>query len=137
MVGHFNQSMYNISFRENAPSSKTGNAEKEAERKLQELKQKRNEAESEEMEKMKQKQQGAEAELEELKKKREERKKVLEEEEKQRKQEQEDKKVKEQVRSFTSTSVIVYEHTFVKHYAIHQCLLKSYTSKNRPDNDLP
>lgn len=72
--------------------------QQEAERKLQELKRRRKDAESEEIEKMKQKQQGAEAELEELKKKREERRKILEEEEKQKKQELEDKKTKEQVR---------------------------------------
>lgn len=69
----------------------------EAERKLQELKRRRNDAESEELEKMKQKQQDAEAELEGLKRKREERRKVMEEEERKRKQEQEDKKAREQV----------------------------------------
>lgn len=80
-------------------SSKADDVERqEAERKLQELKRRRNDAESEEFEKMKQKQQDAEAELEELKRKREERKKIIEEEEKQKKQELEDKKNKEQVR---------------------------------------
>lgn len=69
----------------------------EAERKLQELKQRRNDAESEELEKMKLKQQDAEAELEGLKRKREERRKVMEEEERKRKQEQEEKKAREQV----------------------------------------
>lgn len=69
----------------------------EAERKLQELKQRRNDAESEELEKMKLKQQDAEAELEGLKRKREERRKVMEEEERKKKQEQEDKKAREQV----------------------------------------
>lgn len=87
--------------RDSAPPSSLSKTEverQEAERKLLELKRRRNDAESEELEKMKQKQQGAEAELEELKKKREERKKILEEEEKQKKQELEDKKAKEQVR---------------------------------------
>ncbi|KAI1883479.1 hypothetical protein AGOR_G00231870 [Albula goreensis] len=71
-------------------------ARQEAERKLEELKRRRDDAESEEFEKMRQKQQEAEAELEELKKKREERRKVLEEEEKQRKQEREEKKAREE-----------------------------------------
>uniref|UniRef100_A0A673BXF0 Caldesmon 1b n=1 Tax=Sphaeramia orbicularis TaxID=375764 RepID=A0A673BXF0_9TELE len=85
------------SSRENVPSNKADEVQKqEAEKKLQELKRRRNDAESEELEKMKQKQQGAEAELEELKKKREERRKVMEEEEKQKKQELEEKKAKEQ-----------------------------------------
>ncbi|XP_013875218.1 caldesmon, smooth muscle [Austrofundulus limnaeus] len=83
--------------RDNVPSTKADDVEKqEAERKLQELKQRRNNTESEEFEKMKQKQQDAEAELEELKRKREERRKILEEEERQRKKEQEEKKAKEQ-----------------------------------------
>lgn len=72
----------------------------EAERKLQELKRRRNETDSEVLEKMKQKQQVAEAELEELKKKREERKKILEEEEKQKKQQLVEKKAKEEVDFF-------------------------------------
>lgn len=81
------------------PSTKADDVERqEAEHKLQELKRRRNNAESEEFEKMKQKQQGAEVELEELKRKREERRKILEEEEKQKKQEIEDKKNKDQVR---------------------------------------
>lgn len=85
--------------RDNPPSTKAEDLERqEAERKLQELKRRRNNAESEEFEKMKQKQQGAEAELEELKRKREERKKILEEEERQRKQALEEKKAKEQAR---------------------------------------
>ncbi|KAJ8382842.1 hypothetical protein SKAU_G00036200 [Synaphobranchus kaupii] len=71
-------------------------ARQEAERKLEELKRRRDDAESEEFEKMRHKQQEAEVELEELKKKREERRKVLEEEEKQRKQEREEKKAKEE-----------------------------------------
>lgn len=69
----------------------------EAERKLEELKRRRDDAETEEFERMRQKQQEAEAELEELKKKREERRKVLEEEEKQKKQEEEEKKAREEV----------------------------------------
>ncbi|XP_016890153.2 caldesmon 1a isoform X2 [Cynoglossus semilaevis] len=68
----------------------------EAERKLEELKRRRDDAETEEFERMRQKQQEAEAELEELKKKREERRKVLEEEEKQKKQEEEEKKAREE-----------------------------------------
>ncbi|KAM4711918.1 caldesmon 1a [Anableps anableps] len=68
----------------------------EAERKLEELKRRRDDAESEEFEKMRQKQQEAEAELEELKRKREERRKVLEEEERQRKQEEAERKAREE-----------------------------------------
>ncbi|XP_077565978.1 caldesmon 1a isoform X2 [Stigmatopora nigra] len=68
----------------------------EAERKLEELKRRRDDAESEEFERMRQKQQGAEAQLEELKRKREERKKVLDEEERQRKQEEVERKAKEE-----------------------------------------
>ncbi|XP_055367162.1 caldesmon 1a isoform X2 [Betta splendens] len=68
----------------------------EAERKLEELKRRRDDAESEEFERMRQKQQEAEAELEELKRKREERRKVLEEEERQRKQEEQERKAKEE-----------------------------------------
>ncbi len=74
----------------------------EAERKLQELKRRRNEMDSEVLEKMKQKQQTAEAELEELKKKREERRKILEEEEKQKKQQLGEKKAKEEVKKESS-----------------------------------
>lgn len=69
----------------------------EAERKLEELKRRRDDAESEEFERMRQKQQEAEAELEELKRKREERRKVLEEEERQKKQEEAEKKAREEV----------------------------------------
>ncbi|XP_067346200.1 caldesmon 1a isoform X5 [Channa argus] len=68
----------------------------EAERKLEELKRRRDDAESEEFERMRQKQQEAEAELEELKRKREERRKVLEEEERQKKQEEAEKKAREE-----------------------------------------
>ncbi|KAM6896692.1 caldesmon 1a isoform 3-T6 [Lycodopsis pacificus] len=68
----------------------------EAERKLEELKRRRDDAESEEFERMRQKQQEAEAELEELKMKREERRKVLEEEERQKKQEEAERKAREE-----------------------------------------
>ncbi|XP_043964007.1 caldesmon 1a isoform X2 [Gambusia affinis] len=68
----------------------------EAERKLEELKRRRDDAESEEFERMRQKQQEAEAELEELKRKREDRRKVLEEEERQRKQEEAERKAREE-----------------------------------------
>ncbi|XP_077449674.1 caldesmon 1a isoform X3 [Stigmatopora argus] len=68
----------------------------EAERKLEELKRRRDDAENEEFERMRQKQQGAEAQLEELKRKREERKKVLDEEDRQRKQEEAERKAKEE-----------------------------------------
>lgn len=69
----------------------------EAERKLEELKRRREDTESEEFERMRQKQQEAEAELEELKRKREERRKVLEEEERQKKQEEAERKAREEV----------------------------------------
>lgn len=69
----------------------------EAERKLEELRRRRDDAESEEIERMRQRQQEAEAELEELKRKREERRKVLEEEERQKKQEEAERKAKEEV----------------------------------------
>lgn len=68
----------------------------EAERKLEELKRRRDETEIEEFERMRQKQQEAEAELEELKRKREERRKVLEEEEKHKKQEEAERKTREE-----------------------------------------
>ncbi|XP_045577900.1 non-muscle caldesmon isoform X1 [Salmo salar] len=68
----------------------------EAELKLQELKRRRDDAESEEFERMRQKQQEAEQELEELKKKREERRKIIEEEERQKKQEEAEKKAREE-----------------------------------------
>ncbi|KAM9705271.1 caldesmon 1a isoform 1-T3 [Menidia menidia] len=68
----------------------------EAERKLEELKRRRDDAESEEFERMRQKQQEAEAELEELKRKREERRKVLEEEERQKKREDAERKAREE-----------------------------------------
>ncbi|XP_075967501.1 caldesmon 1a isoform X6 [Anarhichas minor] len=68
----------------------------EAECKLEELKRRRDDAESEEFERMRQKQQEAEAELEELKVKREERRKVLEEEERQKKQEEAERKARDE-----------------------------------------
>ncbi|XP_051546640.1 non-muscle caldesmon-like isoform X4 [Myxocyprinus asiaticus] len=68
----------------------------EAERKLEELKRRRDEMESEEFERMRLKQQEAEAELEELRRKREERRKVLEEEEQWRKQEEAERKAREE-----------------------------------------
>uniref|UniRef100_A0A3Q2XKT5 Caldesmon 1b n=1 Tax=Hippocampus comes TaxID=109280 RepID=A0A3Q2XKT5_HIPCM len=68
----------------------------EAERKLEELKRRREDAESEEFERMRQKQQESEAQLEELKRKREERRRVLEEEERQRKQEEAERKTREE-----------------------------------------
>lgn len=103
--------------RDNVPSSKADDVERrEAERKLQELKQRRTNTESEEFEKMKQKQQDAEVELEELKRKREERRKILEEEERQKKMVQEEKKAKEQVPGYftgihftTETFNILYD----------------------------
>lgn len=70
----------------------------EAGKRLEELRRRRGETESEEFEKLKQKQQEAALELEELKKKREERRKVLEEEEQRRKQEEAERKVREEVR---------------------------------------
>lgn len=70
----------------------------EAGKRLEELRRRRGETESEEFEKLKQKQQEAALELEELKKKREERRKVLEEEEQRRKQEEADRKAREEVR---------------------------------------
>ncbi|XP_032161735.1 caldesmon isoform X3 [Mustela erminea] len=68
----------------------------EAGKRLEELRRRRGETESEEFEKLKQKQQEAAQELEELKKKREERRKVLEEEEQKRKQEEAERKVREE-----------------------------------------
>lgn len=85
------------------PGAKTSEAKEaegpsqvEAGRRLEELRRRRGETESEEFEKLKQKQQEAALELEELKKKREERRKVLEEEEQRRKQEEAERKVREE-----------------------------------------
>lgn len=69
----------------------------EAGKRLEELRRRRGETESEEFEKLKQKQQEAALELEELKKKREERRKVLEEEEQKKKQEEADRRAREEV----------------------------------------
>lgn len=74
-----------------------GASQVEAGKRLEELRRRRGETESEEFEKLKQKQQEAALELEELKKKREERRKVLEEEEQKRKQEEAERKVREEV----------------------------------------
>ncbi|XP_068943370.1 caldesmon isoform X2 [Petaurus breviceps papuanus] len=68
----------------------------EAGKRLEELRRRRGETESEEFEKLRQKQQEAALELEELKKKREERRKVLEEEEQRKKQEEAERKVREE-----------------------------------------
>uniref|UniRef100_A0A8D2DJ65 Caldesmon 1 n=1 Tax=Sciurus vulgaris TaxID=55149 RepID=A0A8D2DJ65_SCIVU len=82
------------------PGARAGEAEGapqvEAGKRLEELRRRRGETESEEFEKLKQKQQEAALELEELKKKREERRKVLEEEEQRRKQEEADRKAREE-----------------------------------------
>uniref|UniRef100_A0A452I828 Uncharacterized protein n=1 Tax=Gopherus agassizii TaxID=38772 RepID=A0A452I828_9SAUR len=68
----------------------------EAGKRLEELRRRRGENESEEFEKLKEKQQEAAVELEELKKKREERRKILEEEEQRRKQEEAERKAREE-----------------------------------------
>ncbi|XP_053465378.1 caldesmon isoform X8 [Nycticebus coucang] len=68
----------------------------EAGKRLEELRRRRGDTESEEFEKLKQKQQEAAQELEELKKKREERRKVLEEEEQRRRQEEAERKAREE-----------------------------------------
>ncbi|XP_055979899.1 caldesmon isoform X4 [Sorex fumeus] len=81
--------------RPGARASEVKEAE-EAGKRLEELRRRRGETESEEFEKLKQKQQEAALELEELKKKREERRKVLEEEEQRRKQEEAERKVREE-----------------------------------------
>ncbi|XP_037369452.1 caldesmon isoform X4 [Talpa occidentalis] len=80
------------------PGGKASEAKEaeEAGKRLEELRRRRGETESEEFEKLKQKQQEAALELEELKKKREERRKVLEEEEQKRKQEEAERKVREE-----------------------------------------
>lgn len=75
-----------------------GASQVEAGKRLEELRRRRGETESEEFEKLKQKQQEAALELEELKKKREERRKILEEEEQRRKQEEAERKAREEVR---------------------------------------
>uniref|UniRef100_A0A673SR49 Caldesmon 1 n=1 Tax=Suricata suricatta TaxID=37032 RepID=A0A673SR49_SURSU len=79
-----------------ASEAKEAESQVEAGKRLEELRRRRGETESEEFEKLKQKQQEAALELEELKKKREERRKVLEEEEQRRKQEEAERKVREE-----------------------------------------
>lgn len=81
----------------------------EAERKLEELKRRRDDAESEEFERMRQRQQEAEAELEELKRKREERRKVLEEEERMKKQEEADRKAREEVEKRMTLLLMLFD----------------------------
>lgn len=78
------------------PRANEAKEAEEAGKRLEELRRRRGETESEEFEKLKQKQQEAALELEELKKKREERRKVLEEEEQRRKQEEAERKVREE-----------------------------------------
>ena len=78
-----------------------GASQVEAGKRLEELRRRRGETESEEFEKLKQKQQEAALELEELKKKREERRKVLEEEGQRKKQEEAERKAREEVRRAT------------------------------------
>uniref|UniRef100_A0A8D0BKX8 Caldesmon 1 n=1 Tax=Salvator merianae TaxID=96440 RepID=A0A8D0BKX8_SALMN len=68
----------------------------EAGKRVEELRRRRGENESEEFEKLKQKQQEAAVELEELKKKREERRKILEEEEQRRKKDEAERKAREE-----------------------------------------
>ncbi|KAM8817726.1 caldesmon isoform 2-T3 [Rhynchonycteris naso] len=82
--------------RANEAKEAEGGSQVEAGKRLEELRRRRGETESEEFEKLKQKQQEAALELEELKKKREERRKVLEEEEQRRKQEEAERKVREE-----------------------------------------
>ncbi|XP_069084553.1 caldesmon isoform X4 [Pleurodeles waltl] len=78
------------------PEEVDGVPKVEAGKRLDELRRRRGETESEEFEKLKQKQQEATVELEELKKKREERKKILEEEERKKKQDEAERKAKEE-----------------------------------------
>ncbi|ETE63985.1 Caldesmon, partial [Ophiophagus hannah] len=78
------------------PGSEDGKPQVEAGKRVEELRRRRGENESEEFEKLKQKQQEAAVELEELKKKREERKKILEDEEQRRKKEEAERKVREE-----------------------------------------
>ncbi|XP_075200358.1 caldesmon isoform X4 [Anomaloglossus baeobatrachus] len=79
------------SFEETEPGTKV-----EAGKKLEDLKRRRGESETGELDKLKQKQQDAAVELEELKKKREGRRKIMEEEEQKKKQEESEKKAKEE-----------------------------------------
>uniref|UniRef100_A0A8C6YGP1 Caldesmon 1 n=1 Tax=Naja naja TaxID=35670 RepID=A0A8C6YGP1_NAJNA len=78
------------------PGPEDGKPQVEAGKRVEELRRRRGENESEEFEKLKQKQQEAVVELEELKKKREERKKILEDEEQRRKKEEAERKVREE-----------------------------------------
>ncbi|XP_078232507.1 caldesmon isoform X9 [Pogona vitticeps] len=78
------------------PESEEAKSHVEAGKRVEELRRRRGENESEEFEKMKQKQQEAAVELEELKKKREERRKILEEEEQRRKKEEAERKAREE-----------------------------------------
>ncbi|XP_026534442.1 caldesmon isoform X6 [Notechis scutatus] len=78
------------------PGTEDGKPQVEAGKRVEELRRRRGENESEEFEKLKQKQQVAAVELEELKKKREERKKILEDEEQRRKKEEAERKVREE-----------------------------------------
>ncbi|XP_026570718.1 caldesmon isoform X5 [Pseudonaja textilis] len=78
------------------PGTEDGKPQVEAGKRVEELRRRRGENESEEFEKLKQKQQEAAVELEELKKKREERKKILEDEEQRRKKEEAERKVREE-----------------------------------------
>ncbi|XP_042322802.1 caldesmon isoform X14 [Sceloporus undulatus] len=77
----------------------------EAGKRVEELRRRRGENESEEFEKLKQKQQEAVVELEELKKKREERRKILEEEEQRRKKEEAERKAREEVADCKSSAL--------------------------------
>ncbi|XP_070803803.1 caldesmon isoform X6 [Pituophis catenifer annectens] len=78
------------------PGSEDSKPQVEAGKRVEELRRRRGENESEEFEKLKQKQQEAAVELEELKKKREERRKILEDEEQRRKKEEAERKVREE-----------------------------------------
>ncbi|KAM6436942.1 caldesmon isoform 5-T12 [Liasis olivaceus] len=78
------------------PGSEGAKPQAEAGKRVEELRRRRGENESEEFEKLKQKQQEAAVELEELKKKREERRKILEDEEQRRKKEEAERKAREE-----------------------------------------
>ncbi|XP_015685696.1 caldesmon-like, partial [Protobothrops mucrosquamatus] len=78
------------------PGSEDAKPQVEAGKRVEELRRRRGENESEEFEKLKQKQQEAAVELEELKKKREERKKILEDEEQKRKKDEAERKAREE-----------------------------------------
>ncbi|XP_025024162.1 caldesmon isoform X5 [Python bivittatus] len=79
-----------------APGSEGAKPQAEAGKRVEELRRRRGENESEEFEKLKQKQQEAAVELEELKKKREERRKILEDEEQRRKKDEAERKAREE-----------------------------------------